>query len=134
MKLTGDLLACWHSAVEVYKTVGPVYTRTIIEPSVRATLRDLTARYEAKALYTRQRETVSVVVAMPLPPSRLLTLQRARADAYQMADEMAKALRSRLGKRGILVEDTPLKRITLPNTLSHAIQSKLEMEQEVRAW
>lgn len=30
----------------------------------------------------------------------------------------------------ITVEDTPLKRITLPESLSRAIQSKLEMEQQ----
>ena len=56
----------WNSrAVEMYRTVGKTreYAHRLVEPSVRATLRDLTARYEAKALYTEQRTEVREVPA-----------------------------------------------------------------------
>lgn len=93
-------------AVHMYRTVGPTgqYSERIVEPNVRATLRDLTARFEAKALYTKQRT--------------------------RMAADLTTELKERLADRGIIVEDSPLKRITLPPTLSEAIQSKLEMEQQ----
>jgi len=62
-------------AAAMYKEVGKNYSDTILKPHVRATLRDLTAKYEAKALYTSERT--------------------------KMSTEMSEALQARLQQRGV---------------------------------
>lgn len=91
-------------AADVYKTVGEEYETVIIEPQFRSVTRGVTASFEAKALYTSEREHLS---------SLLLS-------------EIVKAT----AERGITVESAPLRRVTLPAGLSASIEQKLQSEQE----
>ncbi|MDX1386858.1 MAG: SPFH domain-containing protein, partial [bacterium] len=46
-------------ASEVYKTIGPRYVNVVVEPQFRSIIRGATASYEAKSLYTSQREVIA---------------------------------------------------------------------------
>jgi len=91
-------------AAEVYKTIGPNYIEVILEPQFRSVARGVTAGYEAKALYTSERE--------------------------MLAETILKDLQKLVGPRGIMVEATPLRRVGLPAGLTQAIEEKLRAEQE----
>lgn len=91
-------------AAEVYKTVGPVYQEILIVPQFRSVIRTVTASYEAKALYTSMRE--------------------------KLANSIKADLELLLGPRGILIENTPLRNISLPQRVADAIEEKLSAEQE----
>jgi regulator of protease activity HflC (stomatin/prohibitin superfamily) len=89
---------------EVYKTIGPNYIQIILEPQFRSVARGVTAGYEAKALYTSEREMLGEIIQ--------------------------KDLQKLVGPRGITVEATPLRRVGLPAGLTQAIEEKLRAEQE----
>ncbi len=91
-------------AADVYKTVGTTYESVIIEPQFRSVTRGVTAGFEAKALYTSEREHLSV----------------------KIMEELAASIEP----RGIRVESIPLRRVGLPSGLSQSIESKLQAEQE----
>ena len=91
-------------AAEVYKSVGENYAEVILEPQFRSVARGVTALYEAKALYTSEREMLAQTILV----------------------DLEKIVES----RGVTVESTPLRRIGLPAGLSAAIEEKLRMEQE----
>lgn len=91
-------------AADVYRTVGVNYVEVLLEPQFRSVARGVTASYEAKALYTSERE--------------------------QLAGEIAEALRHQVEPRGVGVEATPLRKIGLPQRLAQAIEEKLSAEQE----
>jgi regulator of protease activity HflC (stomatin/prohibitin superfamily) len=91
-------------AADVYKTVGPDYVRVLLEPQFRSVTRGVTAGYEAKALYTSERE--------------------------QLAELIAVDLRKLVGPRGIVIEAAPLRQLILPQRLAAAIEEKLGAEQE----
>jgi len=103
-----ELSALYHldpdRAAEVYKTIGPNYLEVILEPQFRSVARGVTAGYEAKALYTSERE--------------------------MLAETILKDLQNLVGPRGIMVEATPLRRVGLPAGLTQAIEEKLRAEQE----
>jgi len=91
-------------APEVYKTVGESYENVIIEPQFRSVTRGVTAGYEAKALYTSEREHLSLLIL--------------------------KELTAATESRGITVESCPLRRVGLPAGLAQSIETKLQAEQE----
>lgn len=91
-------------AAEVYKTVRENYVSVILEPQFRSVSRGVTAGYEAKALYTSEREMLAQII---------------------LAD-----LQKIVGPRGVVVESSPLRRIGLPPGLTAAIEEKLRAEQE----
>jgi len=91
-------------AAEVYKTVGENYVQVILEPQFRSVARGVTAGYDAKALYTSERETLAGLIL----------------------NDLEKATEP----RGITIETTPLRKVGLPTGLSSAIEEKLKMEQE----
>jgi regulator of protease activity HflC (stomatin/prohibitin superfamily) len=91
-------------AAEVYKTVGENYESVILEPQFRSVTRGVTASYEAKALYTSEREALSI----------------------QILKEITAATEA----RGITVESAPLRRVGLPAGLTQSIEIKLQAEQE----
>jgi regulator of protease activity HflC (stomatin/prohibitin superfamily) len=91
-------------ANQIYKTVGPNYAEIILTPQFRSVVRGVTARYEAKALYTASREKL----------------------AGEILDELEKLV----GPRGIIVEQAPLRQIQLPERLTKSIEEKLQAEQE----
>lgn len=91
-------------AALVYKTIGPDYLRVVVNPQLRSVVRGVTASYEAKALYTSEREAI--------------------------ANEMFSHLQAPLLERGITVEKVLLRSATLPPILATAIEKKLEAEQQ----
>lgn len=94
-------------AAEVYQKIGPKYTEVLIEPNLRAAIREATASHTANALYTGEREMV----------------------AKQVSD----TLTGLLGPRGIVVESILLRDIQLPQTLKASIEAKQQAEQEALA-
>src|SRR5262249_9458215 len=46
-------------AGDIYRTVGRNYVGTIVEPQFRSAIREITASYEAKALYSAEREKIA---------------------------------------------------------------------------
>lgn len=91
-------------AAQVYKTVGANYVEVIVEPQFRSVCRGVTAGYEAKALYTSQREELAHLITVDL--------------AKLVAD------------RGVIIETAPLRKIELPRKVTDAIEEKLKAEQE----
>ena len=91
-------------ANQIYKTVGPNYAEIILTPQFRSVVRGVTARYEAKALYTASRE--------------------------KLEGEILDELENLVGPRGIIVEQAPLRQIQLPERLTKSIEEKLQAEQE----
>lgn len=91
-------------AAQVYKTIGPSYIRVVVVPQLRSIVRGATASYEAKALYTAEREVIS--------------------------NEMLTQLKPILAERGINVEKVLLRSVALPAILATAIEKKLEAEQQ----
>jgi prohibitin 1 len=91
-------------AAEIYRTVGSDYMGTIVEPQFRSAIREITASYEAKALYSAEREKIA---------GEIFTLFKRLA-----------------GERGIVVQQVLLRKIGLPLVVANAIQEKLRREQE----
>jgi prohibitin 1 len=94
-------------AAEVYQRIGPNYMQVLVEPNLRAAIRESTASHTANALYTGEREMV----------------------AKQIYDQLTE----RLGQRGIQVESVLLRDIQLPSTLKASIEAKQQAEQEALA-
>jgi prohibitin 1 len=94
-------------ASDVYQKIGPNYQSVLIEPNLRAAIREATASHSANALYTGEREMV----------------------AKQIFDQLA----GLLGQRGFIVESILLRDIQLPATLKSSIEAKQQAEQEALA-
>lgn len=91
-------------ATDVYQTIGRNYQGILVEPTLRAAIREATASHPANALYTGERE--------------------------QVAKEIETSLASQLARRGIVVENILLRDIQLPETLKSSIETKQQAEQE----
>lgn len=91
-------------APEVYRTIGPNFVEIILVPQFRSVARGVTAGYEARALYTSEREVLARLIL---------------ADLQRLVEP-----------RGITVESTPLRQVGLPRGLTQAIEEKLRAEQE----
>jgi prohibitin 1 len=93
------------SAAQVYKTIlGGDYEEIILVPNFRSISRAVTASFQASALYSTERERLGVAIQ----------------------DELAKTISA----RGIIVESTPLRNVTLPPQLTEAIEQKQKADQE----
>jgi prohibitin 1 len=91
-------------AADVFQKIGADYENVVVEPTLRAAIREATASHTANALYTGEREMV----------------------AKQIYDQLV----SELNKRGLSVENVLLRDIQLPATLKAAIEAKQQAEQE----
>lgn len=91
-------------APEVYRTVGQGYPEVVVEPQFRSAIREVTASYEAKALYSAERERI--------------------------AQEIFQLFRKLTSDRGVVTEQVLLRKIGLPPVVANAIQEKLRREQE----
>lgn len=91
-------------ANQIYKTVGPNYAEIILIPQFRSVVRGVTAKYQAKALYTASRE--------------------------KLATEIMEELSALVNPRGIQIEAAALRQIVLPPGLTKSIEEKLQAEQE----
>jgi len=94
-------------ASDVFQKIGPDYANVLIEPNLRAAIREATASHSANALYTGERESV----------------------ARQIHDQLVNLL----SPRGFLVESILLRDIQLPATLKTSIEAKQQAEQEALA-
>ena len=91
-------------ADDMYKRVGRDYQTVMVEPQIRSAIREITASYDAKALYSSEREKIS---------------QEIFADFGKLTAD-----------RGIIAEAVLLRKIGLPAIVANAIQEKLRREQE----
>jgi len=95
-------------AADVYKKVGLTYEEKIIRPSIRTSIRDIIAQYEAKDIYSEKREEAAL--------------------------KIQEALKGGLEIRGIIIEEVLLRNVALPSNLAQAIQDKLQAEQEAEKY
>ena len=93
-------------AVQIYKEVGRNYESIIIVPNVRSAVREVTSKYEAKALYSGSRDSLSLEIQDKIVPV--------------------------LNQRGIVVETVLLRDLALPEQVKTAIETKLRYEQEAQ--
>ncbi len=91
-------------AKAIYETVGTNYIEVVVLPQFRSLIRNTTAQFNAQEIYTTQRQAVA---------------QKIRQDLAQV-----------VSNRGVIVEDTPLRNVTLPQSLSATIESKLQADQD----
>jgi regulator of protease activity HflC (stomatin/prohibitin superfamily) len=94
-------------AADVFQKTGSDYEDKVIEPMLRAAIREATASHTANALYTGEREMV----------------------AKQISDQLI----AQLTPRGLTVESVLLRDIQLPATLKSSIEAKQQAEQEALA-
>lgn len=103
-----EISALYHldpeKAGDLYRTVGQDFVEIILEPQFRSVARGVTSQYDARALYTSEREVLS----------------------HQIQRELELLVRP----RGIAIETTPLRRVGLPAGLTQSIEDKLRSEQE----
>src|SRR6202163_1872803 len=91
-------------SAEVFQKIGADYENVVVEPTLRAAIREATASHTANALYTGEREMV----------------------AKQIYDQVS----TQLNQRGLTVENVLLRDIQLPATLKSAIEAQQQSEQE----
>jgi len=91
-------------AAQVFRSIGPQYIQVAVVPHFRSVVRDVTSGFDAKALYTAEREFLTQNIQKNLFPL--------------------------LQERGVRCERILLRKIMLPQKLSAAIESKLEAEQQ----
>ncbi len=91
-------------APDVYENIGVNYIDKVVVPQLRSVVRGVTAGYEAKALYTAEREVLTT--------------------------QMFEQLKPMLESSGILLQQVLLRAVKLPDILSVAIERKLEAEQQ----
>jgi prohibitin 1 len=94
-------------AADVFQKIGGKYEIVVIEPTLRAAIREATASHTANALYTGEREMV----------------------AKQISDQLTAVL----NQRGLIVESVLLRDVQLPQTLKTSIEAKQQAEQEALA-
>jgi prohibitin 1 len=94
----------FENANKIYKTVGENYVEKILIPQFRSVVRGVTASYDARALYTAEREVLAKLIETGLA---------------KLVDP-----------RGITIESAPLRQILLPAGLTASIEEKLKAEQE----
>lgn len=106
MDLEGSLLYRLdpQKADDIYRTIGRNYEEIAVHPQIRSAIREITASYEAKVLYSAERERIS--------------------------KETLELFRKTAGGRGIIAEAVLLRKIGLPDVVANAIQEKLRREQE----
>jgi prohibitin 1 len=106
MDLEGSLLFRLdpQKADDIYRTIGKNYQEIAVEPQIRSAIREITASYEAKVLYSAERERI--------------------------AKETLELFRKTAGDRGIIAEAVLLRKMGLPAIVANAIQEKLRREQE----
>jgi prohibitin 1 len=91
-------------ASDVFQKIGPNFVEVVVEPTLRSSIRSVTASHSANALYTGGREQV----------------------ARQIYTELA----SQLAGKGIEVQNILLRDIQLPQMLKSSIEAKQQAEQD----
>jgi len=91
-------------ASDVYKKIGMEYEEKIIRPVIRSSIREVVAKYNAKAIYSEKRSEV--------------------------ANKIKEYLISSVEPRGIIIEQVLIRNVKLPKGLANSIQLKLQAEQD----
>jgi prohibitin 1 len=91
-------------AAQIYQVVGADYREKIVENNLRSSIRGVTSKHSANALYTGAREEV----------------------AQQIQDELV----SVLAPQGIIIERVLLREVQLPALLRNSIEAKQQAEQD----
>jgi prohibitin 1 len=91
-------------AAEVFQKIGPNFVEVVVEPTLRASIRSVTASHSANALYTGGRE--------------------------QVAQQINAELTIQLSSKGIEVQSILLRDIQLPQMLKTSIEAKQQAEQD----
>lgn len=91
-------------AADIYKKVGQEYAKVVVEPQLRSAIREITASYDAKLLYSSERNKIA-------------------REIQEMFIQLTK-------ERGIVTDQVLLRQVGLPPTVANAIQEKLKREQE----
>lgn len=91
-------------APQVYRTIGTDYEDIFIRPQLRSHIRGATAAFEAKALYTSDRDQVERLMEEALSPT--------------------------FEGRGFANTEILLRQVSLPTLVTNAIEKKLQAEQQ----
>lgn len=109
--VTLDVSILYHldtpNVAELRKLVNKDFQETLIVPYIRNEIRDTVAGYEAKTIYSQE-------------------------GRKEVADIVQENLITKLGGRGIVIEDVLLRDISLPDKVTQAIELKLQKEQEAQ--
>lgn len=89
----------------VRKTIGPDYGRTVVEPYIRESIRNVASGYEVKALFSEKGRT-------------------------EIGAKIKQFLVEKLEPRGIMIQDVLLRDVRLPDKFRESIETKLRTEQE----
>jgi regulator of protease activity HflC (stomatin/prohibitin superfamily) len=90
----------------ILREIGENYENTVIAPTFRSVIRDVSSRFVAKDLHTAERATIERTIA----------------------EDLSKFLEG----KGFVIEAVLLKNIQLPESLVNAIEAKLQAEQEAQ--
>ncbi|MFA7314782.1 MAG: prohibitin family protein [Candidatus Magasanikbacteria bacterium] len=103
-----DITVLYHlieeKASDVYRDLGLSYEESIIRPQIRSIIREVSANYNVKDIYSEKR--------------------------LEVAKEIQNKLTEKMEPRGIGLEDVLLRQVELPANLADSIQQKLQAEQE----
>ncbi len=107
-----DITVLYHlneeSASDIYRELGLDYKEKIIRPTIRSVIREIIAQYNAKDIYSEKRQEAS--------------------------QKILARLKEEIEPRGIVVEEVLLRNVSLPASLTKAIQDKLKAEQEAQKY
>ncbi|MFN7991606.1 MAG: prohibitin family protein [Candidatus Micrarchaeia archaeon] len=92
------------AAPSIYKSIGLDYETVVVVPTFRSAIRDISSKYDAKALYTSERGA--------------------------LADQIYNDIKGPLKDRGIVVEKVLLRAVRLPDRVKTGIEQKLVAEQD----
>ena len=95
-------------APDIYKNLGVNYVEKIVRPTIRSSIRGVTANYTVTEIYSTKRDEIQST----------------------LYDQMA----ADLNERGITVEDVLLRKVNLSQTLSDSIEEKLATQQEAEKY
>lgn len=90
-------------ADEIYSTLGVKYSEVVVVPTMRNVVRDVIANYGSEDLYS--------------------------ANRAKMASDMMTQLEKAYDQRGIILENVLLRDVSLPEKVTHAIETKIEAKQ-----
>lgn len=93
-------------APEIYKNLGTSYVDVVVRPISRTRIRDISANYEAVALYSTKRE--------------------------EFQQKIFNSIDKDFSKRGLVLEQLLIRNISLPESVKKSIESKINAEQDAQ--
>ncbi len=93
-------------APNIYKEIGMNYVDVVVRPISRTRIRDISANYEAVALYSSKRE--------------------------EFQQTISKFIEKDFKERGMMLEQLLIRNISLPESVKKSIESKINAEQDAQ--